>query len=240
MVPSGPQVTAIRVSPGFRLRPSLSGRQHRRRAAEAHRVAGVQTPAFVERPSSSRRMPRTRCVAGVQTPAFVERGRRWWTAIWPGGVAGVQTPAFVERPRSAPSPPRARCVAGVQTPAFVERIAKNGCATQVPRVAGVQTPAFVERRPRPGTSGAPPCVAGVQTPAFVERRTGGRTTPRAVCVAGVQTPAFVERSAPPPGPGPAWAVSPGFRLRPSLSVAPSSGGRLAGDGCRRGSDSGLR
>ena len=65
-----------------------------------------------------------RGVAGVQTPAFVERRRRRAACrIRPTGVAGVQTPAFVERFRASTfdaSMHRPR-VAGVQTPAFVER-----------------------------------------------------------------------------------------------------------------------
>ena len=63
-----------RVSPGFRLRPSLSARYgHPLRL-------------------------RAGCVAGVQTPAFVERHRgRLSSKGGSAGVAGVQTPAFVER-----------------------------------------------------------------------------------------------------------------------------------------------
>ena len=68
----------------------------------------------------------TTCVAGVQTPAFVERSTApavFLAGANLDGVAGVQTPAFVERGRNAEhrraaTEPR---VAGVQTPAFVER-----------------------------------------------------------------------------------------------------------------------
>ena len=63
------------------------------------RVAGVQTPAFVERLSATADpRPTPRGVAGVQTPAFVERS----------GATGARCAST-------------RCVAGVQTPAFVER-----------------------------------------------------------------------------------------------------------------------
>ena len=90
-----------RVSPEFRLRPSLSAPDGEDGAGIVYGVAGVQTPAFVER---SRLSPiintYARGVAGVQTPAFVERAPRWPWMAEPAcaGVAGVQTPAFVERP----------------------------------------------------------------------------------------------------------------------------------------------
>ena len=62
-------------------------------------VAGVYTPAFVERYLSRSRFDRNaRGVAGVYTPAFVERQRMF--SCLRGGVtrvAGVYTPAFVER-----------------------------------------------------------------------------------------------------------------------------------------------
>ena len=68
-------------------------------AAKPVRVAGVYTPAFVER---SRRplpsAPRNPRVAGVYTPAFVERRSRASESQGQAdGVAGVYTPAFVER-----------------------------------------------------------------------------------------------------------------------------------------------
>ena len=162
-----------RVSPGFRLRPSLSAGDAVFLCGGAYCVAGVQTPAFVERFHATSFQEYTRVgVAGVQTPAFVERPwiERWRRpssrvspgfrlrpslsgpslAVFPSGrqgVAGVQTPAFVERSRSGPTPgPPPRGVAGVQTPAFVERSATTGqTASGVTGVAGVQTPAFVER-----------------------------------------------------------------------------------------------
>ena len=68
------------VSPEFRLRPSLSDQDPGYRMETRVRVAGVQTPAFVERSCTfARAALSTVCVAGVQTPAFVERGRcRTW------------------------------------------------------------------------------------------------------------------------------------------------------------------
>ena len=152
------------VSPEFRLRPSLSVRRRRHDEAIRGGVAGVQTPAFVERlPSDANRWGRFGRVAGVQTPAFVERSSRArGTKFARGRVAGVQTPAFVERsaigvityPVSLVSPefrlrpslsaeaggdgrdPEAR-VAGVQTPAFVERAPSPDRRTRTTRVAGV-------------------------------------------------------------------------------------------------------
>ena len=109
------------------------------------------------------------------------------------------------------------------------------------------------------------CVAGVQTPAFVERVCSGSSPAATSCVAGVQTPAFVERSTAGWATTPIRAVSPGFRLRPSLSeaysyMAVAQTDSVAGvqtpafverggghdvpahhvERCRRGSDSGLR
>ena len=92
------------VSPEFRLRPSLSGAEAARgpNRGSARGVAGVQTPAFVERSQGRPRGAGSRgaCVAGVQTPAFVERRpplTMYGSAEFLVGVAGVQTPAFVER-----------------------------------------------------------------------------------------------------------------------------------------------
>ena len=150
---SGVQLIVVQqislVSPEFRLRPSLSGRERRHPIASRKGVAGVQTPAFVERSSTVRRDRGWSGVAGVQTPAFVERSRRFAQAgPRRGGVAGVQTPAFVERsPRWRWQSARSR-VAGVQTPAFVERCGSARVGRRCSGVAGVQTPAFVERSRR--------------------------------------------------------------------------------------------
>ena len=90
----------IRVSPEFRLRPLLSGREGAAVKRRSGSVAGVQAPAFVERgipeinfllrgrvspefrlrpllsvPRLARERHRDGCVAGVQAPAFVERCR---------------------------------------------------------------------------------------------------------------------------------------------------------------------
>ena len=125
--PPGAARPTAQVSPEFRLRPSLSGVSSVDCRPGVPRVAGVQTPAFVERASETRRSSSTRtCVAGVQTPAFVERSspRRWRRSS-----SRAVSPEFRLRPSLSVVPPdlvdggfrpRAR-VAGVQTPAFVER-----------------------------------------------------------------------------------------------------------------------
>ena len=187
------------------------------------------------------------CVAGVQTPAFVERPTDGMsTRRYAAGVAGVQTPAFVERcstrpgrsPRSAVSPgfrlrpslseeqaaragPRA-----VVSPGFRLRPSLSACRATGGSAAVQVSPGF---RLRPSLSGAPARrwtsgatrgVAGVQTPAFVERLREGRHGCRPTSsVAGVQTPAFVERATTGNGATTPRRVSPGFRLRPSLSVS---------------------
>ena len=180
MVPSGPQVTAIRVSPGFRLRPSLSVGGHRLRAA-----ARLVSPGFRLRPSLSvSRHTYTPWSANRVSPGFrlrpslselpresLRRRRR--------GVAGVQTPAFVERRTSSPPSlrrwsvsPGFRLRPSLSAERLLERHEEGAC------VAGVQTPAFVERISRPPTfDDSTRRVAGVQTPAFVERR----CTRRAPC-----------------------------------------------------------
>ena len=85
-----------RVSPEFILRPSLSDR---RRPPHSHRplagVAGVYTPAFVERVAKYSMVFQDQAgVAGVYTPAFVER------AAWPryGPAAAQVSPEFILRP----------------------------------------------------------------------------------------------------------------------------------------------
>ena len=84
------------VSPEFILRPSLSvAGQHPTYGGGRGRVAGVYTPAFVERSSfAPTPSPAARRVAGVYTPAFVERPR-----IGPATTAdhGV-SPEFILRP----------------------------------------------------------------------------------------------------------------------------------------------
>ena len=228
------------MSPEFILRPSLSGHAPIR-APPSPSVS----PEFILRPSLSAllrlrcvRGNRTG-VAGVYTPAFVERLTGLLMLCWQGRrVAGVYTPAFVERaPRS-----KATCgcrpgVAGVYTPAFVER---RGHGPQ-PRQPPLVSPEFILR---PSLSAedpiSPPLWLGAVSPEFILRpslsaRRGVRDVgAQGGGVAGVYTPAFVERR---------WfelasrhgiiGVSPEFTLRPSLSdrsagPKPGTGGPVAG------------
>ena len=91
------------MSPEFRLRPSLSVFEAHPRMYPARvpgRVAGVQTPAFVERyaEAPSRPSARHERVAGVQTPAFVERDSISTCYQREGKVSPeFRLPAFVER-----------------------------------------------------------------------------------------------------------------------------------------------
>ncbi len=116
-----------RVSPEFRLRPLLSVHGIRPGRGGHAGVAGVQAPAFVERPCSPPLKQDSSRVAGVQAPAFVERGTKFpWHGNLPSCVAGVQAPAFVERVcRCSTRSPRNTGVAGVQAPAFVERTRRS-------------------------------------------------------------------------------------------------------------------
>ena len=86
------------MSLGFTPQPLLSAPCPAETAAPVFRVAGVYTPAFVERLGSVSRRPARGCVAGVYTPAFVERLGSVSRRPARGCVAGVYTPAFVERP----------------------------------------------------------------------------------------------------------------------------------------------
>ena len=212
------------VSPGFRLRPSLSVDPRLAAGRRPPRIAGVQTPAFVERRARRPAPPgRASGVAGVQTPAFVERCR----TIPPAGSGSPVSPGFRLRPslsvRAAGLRRRGadRRVAGVQTPAFVERPSRGlgsggpgrvspgfrlrpslsgGARGGVRRGPPLVSPGF---RLRPSLSGLVPAVSTVHGPG----------------VAGVQTPAFVERTRPCASLRGRARVSPGFRLRPSLSDA---------------------
>ena len=97
----------MRVSPGLRSRPSLSGKKATVRATMVHceGVAGTTVPAFVERTIVARtERPGAQVgVAGTTVPAFVERARGSLTTATSssGGVAGTTVPAFVERTKIA-------------------------------------------------------------------------------------------------------------------------------------------
>ena len=182
------------------------------------RVAGVQTPAFVERCCSKTCSKCWNRVAGVQTPAFVERGRTpARTRCGAGRVAGVQTPAFVER---RPSMGGTGCRSRVSPEFRLRPSLSDQQARAVPRVRRV-SPEF---RLRPSLSGRTlPSMdrpSSAVSPEFRLRPSlsalGGReSAPGGRRVAGVQTPAFVERCGRPPA----------LRSNPT---------------CRRSSDSGLR
>ena len=62
------------VSPGLTPRPSLSVASCVNHDPDLGRVAGVDSPAFVERMCPARARSTKRGVAGVDSPAFVERG----------------------------------------------------------------------------------------------------------------------------------------------------------------------
>ena len=87
-------------------------------------------------------------VAGVQTPAFVERSpSRPFRGRYPAGVAGVQTPAFVERARAIAF---RIAILGVSPEFRLRPSLSEECEARLWKrieegVAGVQTPAFVER-----------------------------------------------------------------------------------------------
>ena len=79
------------MSPEFRLRPSLSVKARAEKSAREAGVAGVQTPAFVERrshPSGRLPVPAIGRVAGVQTPAFAERRMQGGATSTPGHDGG--------------------------------------------------------------------------------------------------------------------------------------------------------
>ena len=207
-------------------------------------VAGVQTPAFVERTSGGTSTPSAGRVAGVQTPAFVER-----SPPTPGPrPARSVSPGFRLRPSlSAVDPAILGQQIALVSPGFRLRPSLSAAVVARPRgdarggVAGVQTPAFVERAHAPHLGH----VVETVSPGFRLRPSLSgqcqRQPPVALIrVAGVQTPAFVERVAARGRTPHPRSVSPGFRLRPSLSVVGSSPRRHRGEACRRCSDSGLR
>ena len=194
-------------------------------------------------------------IAGVITPAFVERrgnspGRRW---DWPR-IAGVITPAFVERPGRPVEVERAGRASPGSSPRPSLSVRRGGVGRAVPQlaspgssprpslsdwrlgggrtltatgIAGVITPAFVERARRCRCSTGPDRrIAGVITPAFVERARPRCQAPGpAAGIAGVITPAFVERSPTSTSSSSSRSASPGSSPRPSLSVQRLDRGR---------------
>ena len=209
----------VPVSPGFRLRPSLSVAASLDGHPGVRRVAGVQTPAFVERAPAHGWTGRQRAVSpGFRlrpslsghdghdvhvlpevSPGF--RLRPSLSVVW-GAFLSLSlkevSPGFRLRPSLSVLAPELVVgetggVAGVQTPAFVER--SRRCSPTIP--PGSVSPGF---RLRPSLSGL------------------HRLWPTA------------HRR----------AVSPGFRLRPSLSAKDGMHAPHVEGLCRRGSDSGLR
>ena len=90
-------------------------------SVRCHCVAGIRTPAFVERWLSAASPCQGTSVAGIRTPAFVERERR----VVEHGVVDV-SPGFAPRPslsdyQCMETNPAPESVAGIRTPAFVER-----------------------------------------------------------------------------------------------------------------------
>ena len=139
-----------RVSPEFRLRPSLSASSTAPIPVLSNRVAGVQTPAFVERPGDA---PGSRSARGVSPefrlrPSLSDcRARSTWTSP-------PVSPEFRLRPSL--SDPQQTVVhdRGNVSPEFrlrpslsVRRVVHRAAVAE--GVAGVQTPAFVERIPAP-------------------------------------------------------------------------------------------
>ena len=149
----------LAVSPGFRLRPSLS----------VVRIVAIEIPPLVS--------PGFRLRPSLSAPASAEKE----------GPQPV-SPGFRLRPSLSDQIPglavrRQARVAGVSAPAFVERrSARQNCSSSIARVAGVSAPAFVERSTRRHRTYTPTRVAGVSAPAFVERaRSGLWSCGRRVC-----------------------------------------------------------
>ena len=151
------------VSPGLTPRPSLSGLPRGAGHALPGRVAGVDSPAFVERRAPSTATSRARAVSPGLTP------RPSLSVLKVDGIRRrlvVVSPGLTPRPSlSAPEPAQesgsAEGVAGVDSPAFVERLSTVGSSWLTHRVAGVDSPAFVERdRPSTGRVPARRCRRG--------------------------------------------------------------------------------
>ena len=189
--------TSMQVSPGFEPRPSLSA--HRLRASPH---SGQVSPGFEPRPSLSvalrvaRSRPSETRVAGVRTPAFVERCSP--CGSFPPGKP--VSPGFEPRPSLSDRDPGIAGAPADVSPGFEPRPSlsvdgADGCS-QLSHVS----PGF-EPRPSLSAPGGPAAggwggagVAGVRTPAFVERVGGPDVLYEPRRVAGVRTPAFVERT----------------------------------------------
>ena len=86
-----------RASPGLEPRPSLSAPESLRVLGQSYASPGLEPrPSLSEGGGERHGRGRDR-VAGVRTPAFVERATRSPVPCSDRGVAGVRTPAFVER-----------------------------------------------------------------------------------------------------------------------------------------------
>ena len=168
------------VSPEFRLRPSLSGVFLHRFSHEEICVAGVQTPAFVERLSGG---------ANRQRPWEVSPEFRLRPSL--SGGAGLRhrarrrvSPEFRLRPSlsvlAMPDEPRSRPV----SPEFRLRPSLSAFRRLRPVLRKAQVSPEFRLRPSlsaraGGVHGAPLAgVAGVQTPAFVERSSAARAIAR--------------------------------------------------------------
>ena len=172
------------------------------------RVAGINLPAFVERPSAicPTRAPWTVSPGLTSRPSLSAR-RPSPSRAWAARVAGINLPAFVERPPTSWSGARCWSV----SPGLTSRPSLSGDLVAEPVAVGLVSPGLTSR---PSLSVCMhthrgrrrPRVAGINLPAFVERRTGWATA---------------SASAP---------VSPGLTSRPSLSDPPRRlpGARAAG------------
>ena len=184
-------------------------------------------------------------VAGVYTPAFVERGRSWRTAGFPMSVS----PEFILRPSlSALRAVSPRSNPYGVSPEFILRPSLSGHGIRsLLRFPAHVSPEFILR---PSLSGhqlprvagrAEKRVAGVYTPAFVERRAWQRSgiTVTLVSPEFILRPslsALVRQGLDMGSQG----VSPEFILRPSLSGSLAAYGQPIYPQCRRSLYSGLR
>ena len=185
-------------------------------------VAGVYTPAFVERDSGPANPYSYRAVS----PGFILRPSLSVDGSSPSlkqsesSVAGVYTPAFVERATAATAPSPEPIV----SPGFILRpsLSERRPLPQATRRYAVSPgfilrPSLSVRKRRRGATAVPRVSPGfILRPSLSDYLAGGMGNTVGACVAGVYTPAFVERSA---------------------TLATCTG---AGCACRRGLYSGLR